>query len=67
MWDDDTLYFLLAPSLPPSRRREVKGDKHHQERERAGQMREGGRGEGKEAAKRGPTTARGDVQNMKAA
>ena len=34
MWDDDTLYFLLAPSLPPSRRREVKGDKHHQERER---------------------------------
>ena len=67
MWDDDTLYFLLAPSLPPSRRREVKGDKHHQERERerAGQMREG-----KEAAKRGPGTARGrrgDVQNTKAA
>ena len=38
------------------RRREVKGDKHHQERERGGTERADERGEGKEAAKRGPTT-----------
>ena len=46
----------MAASLRPSRRREVKGDKHHREREREREGWADERGEGKEAAKRGPTT-----------